>query len=97
MCQPANLLADLPSHLPDELVETLLNTPSFRIERIVSYGHASRDDFWYDQDTHEWVLQMLTRWLDHTTGLMKSYRRAPSYGPLQRPHLARSSWTCAGT
>ena len=56
MGQPPNLLADLPGHLPDELFQTLLNTPSFRIERIVSYGHASPEGVWYDQDTHEWVL-----------------------------------------
>jgi cupin 2 domain-containing protein len=27
-----------------------------RVERIVSYGHASPDGFWYDQDRHEWVV-----------------------------------------
>ena len=27
-----------------------------RIERIVSQGHASPEDFWYDQDQDEWVL-----------------------------------------
>ena len=27
-----------------------------RIERIISHGHASRADFWYDQPEHEWVI-----------------------------------------
>ena len=27
-----------------------------RIERIVSHGHASPADFWYDQEEAEWVL-----------------------------------------
>ncbi|MDA7922248.1 cupin domain-containing protein, partial [Verrucomicrobiales bacterium] len=27
-----------------------------RIERIISRGHRSPSDFWYDQDTSEWVL-----------------------------------------
>lgn len=27
-----------------------------RIERIVSHGHASPEDFWYDQDQAEWVI-----------------------------------------
>jgi cupin 2 domain-containing protein len=27
-----------------------------RIERIVSHGHASPEEFWYDQDRHEWVV-----------------------------------------
>ncbi len=50
-----NLFADLPPSLPDELVQTLTATPRVRIERIVSHGHASPPDFWYDQDETEWV------------------------------------------
>jgi cupin 2 domain-containing protein len=53
---PANLLGGLPASLPEELVQTLLSAPDLRIERIVSRGPASPEDFWYDQDTHEWVL-----------------------------------------
>lgn len=52
----ANLFANLPGHLPDELVTTLLDTPGVRIERIVSRGHVSPEGFWYDQDQHEWVM-----------------------------------------
>jgi len=33
-----------------------LQMPNFRIERIVSQGHASPEGFWYDQDTDEWAL-----------------------------------------
>jgi cupin 2 domain-containing protein len=51
-----NLFADIPADLPEELIQTLLNTSSFRIERIVSRGQTSPDGFWYDQKTHEWVL-----------------------------------------
>ena len=52
----ANLFADLPPHLPDELFATLLDAVNVRIERIVSHGHASPEGFWYDQDQHEWVV-----------------------------------------
>jgi cupin 2 domain-containing protein len=51
-----NLFADIPAHLPAELIETLLTSESLRIERIVSQGHASPAGFWYDQDEAEWVL-----------------------------------------
>jgi len=51
-----NLLADLPAQLPEELIQTLLSTPQMRIERIISQGHVSPPDFWYDQDEEEWVL-----------------------------------------
>jgi len=47
---------DIPTNLPTELVETLLRAENLRIERIVSRGHASPPDFFYDQDRHEWVL-----------------------------------------
>ena len=43
----ANLFADLPARLPDELISTLLDAAAVRIERIVSHGHASPDGFWY--------------------------------------------------
>jgi cupin 2 domain-containing protein len=51
-----NLFADIPASLPNELIETLLTRPNLRIERIVSHGHASPDNFWYDQDQHEFVV-----------------------------------------
>ena len=51
-----NLFADIPANLPEELFQTLLAMPHFRIERIVSLGHASPDGVWCDQDEHEWVL-----------------------------------------
>ena len=56
MSELSNLLADMPDHLPQELVQTLLDADHVRIERIVSRGHASPEGFWYDQDQAEWVL-----------------------------------------
>ena len=53
---PANLFDAIPCHLSEELVTTLLDAASVRIERIVSHGHASPDGFWYDQEQHEWVV-----------------------------------------
>ena len=29
---------------------------NFRLERIVSAGHSTEPEKWYDQDQHEWVL-----------------------------------------
>jgi len=51
-----NLFTNLPSDLPDELFTTLLNAANLRIERIVSHGHVSPKDSWYDQDQREWVV-----------------------------------------
>lgn len=51
-----NLLSNLPASLPEELVDVLVSHGEMRIERIVSTGQASGEDFWYDQEEHEWVL-----------------------------------------
>jgi len=51
-----NLFAGLPADMPEELFQTLLSAPGLRVERIVSHGHSSPGGFWYDQETHEWVL-----------------------------------------
>lgn len=56
MAKPNHLLDGVPGDLPEEFVETLVNARDARIERIVSRGHSSPEGFWYDQDTHEWVL-----------------------------------------
>jgi cupin 2 domain-containing protein len=51
-----NLFADLPSELPEEFVTVVAENEHVRIERIVSTGHNSPEDFRYDQDEHEWVV-----------------------------------------
>ncbi|MGD0278851.1 MAG: cupin domain-containing protein [Smithella sp.] len=51
-----NLFADIPENLKEELLQTLLQTPCFHMEKIVSNGHCSPDGFWYDQDENEWVI-----------------------------------------
>ncbi len=52
----ANLFHDLPTSLSEELVENIIVSENIRIERIVSTGQASPENFWYDQDESEWVV-----------------------------------------
>ncbi len=49
-------MADIPAELPNELTQILCSGAAVRIERIVSCGHASEADFWYQQHEHEWVI-----------------------------------------
>lgn len=51
-----NLYRAIPAVWPDEITQTLLSAAGVRIERILSHGHCSPPDFWYDQAEHEWVL-----------------------------------------
>jgi cupin 2 domain-containing protein len=57
MTRDGNLFADLPlTVLAHEEISDLLTSRDLRIERIVSTGHASPVDYWYDQEWHEWVI-----------------------------------------
>jgi len=56
MPKQTNIFAHLPVSLDEESFTDLLHVPGLRIERIVSQGHASPPDFWYDQGWDEWVL-----------------------------------------
>ena len=51
-----NLFANVARQLPDEQIMELLSAPNVRIERIISTGHATAPNEWYDQDRAEWVL-----------------------------------------
>ncbi len=51
-----NFFRDLPTSLPEELIENVFQTEAVRIERIVSTGQSSPPDFWYDQSEGEWVI-----------------------------------------
>ncbi|MCA9066542.1 MAG: cupin domain-containing protein [Planctomycetaceae bacterium] len=51
-----NILANLPTGLPTELVDVLEQNSALRIERIISTGQSSPPGFWYDQEECEWVL-----------------------------------------
>jgi cupin 2 domain-containing protein len=56
MIEAGNLFDGIPASLPAEQLTALVSAPNVRIERIVSRGHASPKDFWYDQDGPEWVV-----------------------------------------
>lgn len=51
----ANLFADIPADLADEVFEPLVQTPSLKLERIVSAEQMTPRE-WYDQERDEWVV-----------------------------------------
>lgn len=56
MSNKQNLLTNIPTSIPDEIFETIISKQNIKIERIISKGHKSEPDFWYDQDQSEWIL-----------------------------------------
>ncbi|MBA2114229.1 cupin domain-containing protein [Bremerella alba] len=51
-----NLFRDLPEGLSEEAFQTIAESGTVRIERIVSQGHVSPPSFWYDQPHSEFVV-----------------------------------------
>ncbi len=51
-----SFFADLPEKIPEEMIEIICRSQTIRIERIVSQGHISPADFWYDQNENEWII-----------------------------------------
>lgn len=57
-CGMNKLFDDIPADLGEEFFETLASSEHVRIERIVSNGHVSPGEGWYDQERHEFVVLM---------------------------------------
>ncbi len=51
-----NLFSQTSSPMVEEIIQSLLDGPSFRLESIHSYGQPTPAGFWYDQAGDEWVL-----------------------------------------
>jgi cupin 2 domain-containing protein len=51
-----NIFENVPEVLNDEFFEDLLVTNNFKLERIVSDGHSSPANFWYELEKNELVL-----------------------------------------
>ena len=54
--KPNNLFSQIPDSKAAEVVDGILQTDTFHLERIVSWGQATPTGEWYDQDTNEWVI-----------------------------------------
>jgi len=52
----SNLYHDFPDSLPEEQFDELERGDGFKLQRIISTGHATPEGEWYDQDQDEWVV-----------------------------------------
>lgn len=90
-----NLFEGLPKATPQEIIDILAETEGVRIERIVSTGHTSGDD-WYDQEDHEWVvvLQGAAELEFREEGIARKVALSVGDHVLIRPHQQhRVHWT----
>lgn len=51
-----NIFESIPEDLPEELFEDILKKDNFKIERIISDGHTSPKEGWYESSQNEWVI-----------------------------------------
>lgn len=59
--QKKNIYSNLPENIPVEIFEVLAKSDHCKVERIISRGQKSPENFWYDQDENEWVLVLKGR------------------------------------
>ena len=57
----SNIFSNIPSTIAEEIFEAIVTTGELNIERIISKGHVSPKDFWYDQPSSEWVMVLQGR------------------------------------
>lgn len=93
-----NIYKDIPGNLSEEVTEILLKTNIIRIERIISNGQSSPDQFWYDQEENEWIIvlkgkaELLFETGNEIVNLVEGdYLNIPSH----KKH--RVQWTIPGT
>ncbi len=43
-------------NIPEEIIESLIDSDGIKVERIISKGDISPKDFWYDQDKNKFVI-----------------------------------------
>ena len=87
-----NLFADLPAtQEAAERLETLLDRPGLRIERIVSTGQASPPGFWYQQADAEWVVLLAGEALLRFAFIFEAQQGAPLRRDSTMPMLGANS------
>lgn len=91
-----NIFNDIPSDLPDELIEKIAGDAekNVNVERIISRGHASPPGFWYDQDRNEFVILLKGKAALQFKGSNRLTEMSPGdYIDIPAHTLHRIEWT----
>lgn len=92
-----NLLDHLSRFDGGEVIDSLVETGSVRIERIVSWGAVSPPEGWYDEATAEWVMVLQGEGeLEFDDGKRQVLRacEAVYIAPRRRHRVVRTSAPC---
>jgi len=51
-----NIFSEIPENLKDEIFQSIIEKENLKIERIISNGQTTPEDFWYDQNQNEFII-----------------------------------------
>src|SRR3989344_6370505 len=51
-----NIFSKIPKSFPKEIFNTIASSNKVKIQRIISRGHKTKDNYWYNQKQNEFVL-----------------------------------------
>ncbi|WP_330925668.1 cupin domain-containing protein [Candidatus Sororendozoicomonas aggregata] len=89
-----NLFKDIPEELSQEFFEVLQDREALKIERIVSKGHYTPENEWYDQQWDEWVVLLTGAATLRVEGHAALYDLFPGDHILLPAHIRhRVEWT----
>jgi len=92
--KPTNIFLEIPERLPEEIVEEIVGSRRCKIERIISKGQASPQDFWYDQEQNEWVIVLKGRAVLEFEGAQDPVELGPGdYVNIPAHQRHRVEWT----
>ena len=89
-----NLFSNLPAEISSELIDSLVEKPGIRIERIVSQGQVTAAGEWYDQEENEWVIVLRGKARLHLEGDDRMREMGPGdYLNIPAHQRHRVEWT----
>lgn len=89
-----NLFRSLPESFKEEVFDPLLQTKHFRLERIVSAGHATPPGQWLKQADYEWVVLLRGRAVLRFKDPAAEYKMSPGeYINIPANTSHRVEWT----
>jgi cupin 2 domain-containing protein len=93
MIKKSNIFLDIDANLEKELFEDIIQKESFKLQRIISQGHTTPKDEWYDQDEDEWVMLVSGEAILSFENDKDEHLKAGDYINIPAHKRHRVSWT----
>ncbi len=88
-----NIFNAIPADLTDEVFEDIVRSDNVKIERIISKGHITPKDDWYDQQQNEWVIVLQGEAIINFTGKDAVTLKQGDYLNIPAHQKHRVTWT----